>query len=228
MDAEHHQSLSAVQSLIFAQTVRHYLTTPRLAVSLLPVAEPGVWGPILAFAGLARWPEAEVPEQPAGVFGMDWRAVPPATWLETLAERVPNAVPEAPARVPAEALAVLSEEAFAEAVRDALRDMTRPHKLVDNPLLRTALVEGAVGPDADETERIDALVTLLTEAAETLKGTPREAPLWNALRLTYLTPAPSQAIAAERLDVPFSSYRRHLTRGVTHVAETLWRQETAG
>ena len=230
MDAREHQGISAVQSLIFAQTVRHYLTTPRLAVSLLPVADPDAWGPVLAFAGLARWPEAEatVAGRRVGVFGMDWRAVPPSTWLETLAERVPNVVPAPPTRVAADGLAVLSQDAFAEAVRDALRDAARPHRLAGNPLLRAALVAAAAGPDADETDRIAALVALLTDAAETLQGTPREAPLWNALRLTYFKPAPSQAIAAERLDVPFSTYRRHLTRGVAHVAETLWRRETGG
>ena len=69
---------------------------------------------------------------------------------------------------------------------------------------------------------------LLTEAAATLQATPREAALWRALQLTYFKPAPSQALAAERLDVPFSTYRRHLVRGVAHVVDTLWRQETGG
>ena len=230
MDAECYQGLSAVQSLVFAQTVRHYLTTPRLAVSLLPVADPDLWGPVLAFAGLARWPEAAatVGERPFAVFGMDWRAVPPAAWLDALAARVPTEVPAPPERASSEGLAVLSQEAFAEAVRDALRGAARPHTLARNPLLRTALVDAAAGPTADTAERAAALVALLTAAAETLRLTPRETPLWNALRLTYLAPAPSQAIAAERLGVPFSSYRRHLTRGVAHVAETLWRQETSG
>ena len=98
MDAGAYQGLSAVQSLVFARTVRHYLTTPRLAVSLLPVADPDLWAPVLAFAGLARWPEAEasVGGHAYAVFGMDWRAVPPAAWLDALAARVPSEVPEAP------------------------------------------------------------------------------------------------------------------------------------
>ena len=158
---------------------------------------------------------------------MDWRAVPPAAWLDALAARVPSEVPEAPERAPAEGRTVLSREAFDDAVRDALQAAARPHKLADNPLLRSALVEEAAGPDADDADRAATLVALLTEAARTLEAAPRDQPLWNALRLTYLTPAPSQAIAAERLDVPFSSYRRHLVRGVAHVAETLWRRRRA-
>ena len=230
MDADVHQGLSAVQSLVFARTVRHYLTTPRLAVSLLPVADAELWGPVLAFAGLARWPEAEatVGGRAAAVFGMDWRAVPPAAWLDALAARVPTDIPAPPERAPAEGRTVLSQEAFADAVRDALRDYARPHRLAANPLLRTALVERTAGADATPAERAAALAEHLRRAAETLRAAPRDVPLWNALRLTYLTPAPSQAIASERLGVPFSSYRRHLVRGVAHVAETLWREEAGG
>ena len=232
MDAEAHQGLSAVQSIIFARTVHLYLTVPRLAVSLLPVAEPELWGPVFAFVGLARWPEAEPDGGPAGrppaVFGMDWRAVPPAAWLDALAARVPMEVPAPPERAAPDARVVLAREAFDEAVREALRTMPRAHLMADNPLLRAALVEEATGADATPAERAGALVGHLTRAAETLRAAPRDVPLWNALRLTYLTPAPSQAIAAERLDVPFSSYRRHLVRGIAHVADTLWREETGG
>ena len=227
MDAEAHQGLSAVQSLIFARTVHLYLSVPRLAVSLLPVADADLWGPVFAFAGLARWPEAEPDGGPA-VFGMDWRAVPPAAWLDALAARVPMEVPEPPQRATPDGRIALSREAFDDAVRDALRTMTRAHLMADNPLLRSALVEDAAGADASPAERAVALVGHITRAAETLRAAPRDVPLWNALRLTYLTPAPSQAIAAERLDVPFSSYRRHLVRGIAHVTDTLWREETGG
>ncbi len=230
MDADANQGLSAVQSLVFARTVRYYLTTPRLAVSLLPVADADLWAPVLAFAGLAQWPEAAatVGDRRYEVFGMDWRAVPPAAWLDALAARVPTEVPEAPERAPAEGRTVLSREAFDEAVREALKAAARPHKLAGNPLLRSGLVDAAAGPDADDADRAATLVSLLTEAARTLEAAPREQPFWNALRLTYLTPAPSQALASERLGVPFSSYRRHLARGISHVADTLWRQETGG
>lgn len=158
---------------------------------------------------------------------MDWRAITLAAWLAVLAERAPNAVPEAPARVSAQAVAVFSKETFAKAVVDALRDVAQPYKQVQNPLLHTAIVAAAAGPDDDDALRADTLAALLARAAETLQTSPREVPFWNALRLTYFKPAPSQAIASERLDVPFSSYRRHLARGIAHVTETLWRQELA-
>ncbi|MFI9769625.1 hypothetical protein ACIHJG_22540 [Streptomyces sp. NPDC052415] len=49
-----------------------------------------------------------------------------------------------------------------------------------------------------------------------------------ALVTTYLKGAPTQEAAAERLDLPFSTYRRHLTSGVERVAELLWQHELSG
>ncbi len=114
-----------------------------------------------------------------------------------------------------------------EAVHDALRGYARPHKLDGNPLLRSPLIIGRAGANADAADRIASLVELVREAAGSMEETAREAQYFRALRATYLQPAPSQAIAAERLDVPFSTYRRHLKRGVEHVVETLWRMEIA-
>ena len=47
-----------------------------------------------------------------------------------------------------------------------------------------------------------------------------------ALETMFIRPAPSQAIAAERLDLPFSTFRRHLARGIELVVEALWTLET--
>jgi len=49
--------------------------------------------------------------------------------------------------------------------------------------------------------------------------------LFRALEATYLHPAPTQEAAAELLDIPFSTYRRHLTSGIQRLTEILWRQE---
>ena len=224
MDAEAYQDVSAVQSLVFARTVQLYLSTPRLALSLLPVADPDLWAPALAFAGLARWPEAEfeVGGRPHAVFGKDWRATPPTAWLDTLADRVPAAAPAPPAPR-ADAPVVLGEDAFAEAVREALKAYARPHALAESPLVRSIAVRERGGEDA-----VEALRALLTEAAEELRGGRREDAYYRALDATYLRPAPTQAVAAERMGLPFSTYRRHLRRGVDHVVGALWRRETGG
>ncbi|MEP0547751.1 MAG: ATP-binding protein [Rhodothermales bacterium] len=224
MDREDYQDVSAVQSLIFVATVRHYLGTEGLAYTFLPCADPDFWAMIFTFVGLQRLPDAgfEVGGRAFGVYGHDWRAVPPGVWLEGLAERglpsSPGAEPERPDR-----LVVLSEPDFGEAVRDALRDYARPHDLADSPLLRSRLVlEKAAGGD-----RVEALRALLNEAAEELNATPREAPYYLALDATYLDPARTQAEAAEQLDMPFSSFRRYLKRGIEHVVAALWQRELA-
>ena len=222
LDAEAGQGVSVVQSLVFAQTVERYLTTPRLATSLILTSEPETWAVVLQFVGLHRWPDAEAEGPLAGgaplaAFGKDWRATPPSAWLDALAERTPS--DEAPPP-PDEAVVVLSEEAFSEAVRDALKAYARPHRLSESPLLRARLVREVEG------DPVEALRQLIADAAGQLDRAPRERPYFQALDLTYLHPAPTQALASERLNVPFSTYRRHLGRGVDHVTEALWRAET--
>lgn len=49
-----------------------------------------------------------------------------------------------------------------------------------------------------------------------------------ALTTTYLKAAPTQEAAAERLGLPFSTYRRHLTSAVERVSDILWRHELDG
>ena len=153
-------------------------------------------------------------------------AVPPAVWLDTLAARVPNVAPATapPVRAP---LLVLSAPAFAEAVQEALRDYGRPHRLSQSPLLRSRLVVERTGSEPEEPDSVAALRGLLREATDALDATPREAPYARAVRATYFEPAATQALTAEGLGVPFSTYRRHLTRGAERVAEALWRLETA-
>ena len=79
--------------------------------------------------------------------------------------------------------------------------------------------------DANADARMAALQTILRDAAEMLQSAPREAKLYRALYHTYMQPAPTQEQAAELLDLPFSTYRRHLKGGIDRVTEILWAQE---
>ena len=226
LDAEAYQGVSATQSLVFARTVRFYLSTPRLAFSFICCAEPELWGPVFQFAGLQPLPDAAfvVGGRTYHVFGHDWRVEPPEAWLSALAQRIPDATPSAEP-VPAERLVVLSRPDFADAVAEALRHFMQPQQLTGTPLLRSRLVAAQGENDA---ERIAALLGLLQQAAAPLAEAPREAPYYRALEATYFRPARTQALAAELIGVPFSTYRRHLKRGVQRVVETLWRQELDG
>lgn len=222
-----YQDVSPVQSLIFLSRIRHYLNTPGLAFTFLPCRKPAYWGLIFAYAAMTRLAEAdyEVEGQPYAVFGHDWRAMPPTAWLDLLAQRSFSTMPSAQPPPAEERLLVLSRSGFAEAVRDALRAYTQPGKLRRNPLLRSRLVIDRAGLNADEPRRLEALRHLLVTTAATLEANPREASYFRAVQYTYLQPAPTQEQAAEHLGLPFSTFRRHLKRGLNRITDLLWQQE---
>ena len=69
---------------------------------------------------------------------------------------------------------------------------------------------------------------IIREAADALQASPRDLKLYRALHHTYFQPAPTQERAAELLDLPFSTYRRHLMAGIAQVTEALWQREVGG
>jgi hypothetical protein len=226
-----YQAVSPIQSLIFVHMVRHYLTTPGLAFTFLPCAEPDFWAPMFAYADLARLPECdfEIGGRRYGVYGHDWRAMPPMAWLGLLGEREVSAGgPPAPPSQVSEPLVVLSQDEFGQAVRDALRDYARPDLLRASPLLRSRMTVEHTGAQAGPAERVAVLQSLLRQGVEALQASPREAKLYRAVFHTYLQPLATQEQVAELLDLPFSTYRRHLKAGVTRVADALWMEEIGG
>jgi hypothetical protein len=225
MARDSYQAVSPTQTLLFGNVAQHYLTAPGLAFSFFPCAEAGFWEPLFAHLDLHRLREAEfaIGGRHFGVFGHDWRVTPPLAWLDILAEReIAGGGESAPPPATTAPLVVLSEPEFASAVRDALRDLARPDGLRDSPLLRSRLVTDRVGTGAGAADRLTALRNLVREAVESLRSAPRDAKLYRALHHTYIDPAPTQEAAAELLDLPFSTYRRHLSAGLVRVAEILW------
>ena len=124
-----------------------------------------------------------------------------------------------------EPLLVLSEPDFAAALRNALRDFVRPDHLHANPLLRSRLIVKQVGASANSDLRAAALQSMLKETAESLRISPRTDKFYHALDRTYFHPAATQEMAAELLDLPFSTYRRHLKSGIDRLTEILWHAE---
>ena len=228
MARDHYQSVSPVQGLVFVEAVRHYLTTPGLAITFFPCADPDFWAPMFTYGDIARNPEAdyEIEGRRYGMYSHDWRQVPPMAWLDLLAEREVAATPvREQALVAREPLLVLSEADFHAAVHDALRMISRAEGLGANPLLRSRLVVERAAGGAGTTERAEALRSLLLDAAERLRESERDAKLYRALDRTYLRPAPTQERAAELLDIPFSTYRRHLKAAIESVTGQLWSLE---
>lgn len=230
MASDTYQSVSPVQSLIFVNAVRQYFT-PGLVYSFFPTADPAFWAPLFAYADLHPVPEAEfeVGGRRYGVYGHDWRVVPVMSWLSLLAEREIAAAPDQVAPAPSPSpVVVLSEQEFESAVQEAMRNYARPEVLKSSPLLQSRLVIERVGASASRTERLTALQELLVEACAYLQRTPREAKFYRAVLHTYIKPAATQELAAEMLDLPFSTFRRHLKQGMARVCEIVWQWELHG
>jgi len=246
MARDTYQVVSPIQSLIFINFMQHHRASAGLAFTFFSCAEPDFWAEIFAYADLARISKAdfEVGDRLYGVYGHDWRGVPFAAWQALLAQREIAASAEImPIETGAnpqallttsyasaissinEPLVVLSQPDFVEAVRAVLRNFSRPNILQGNSLLQSRLITNRVKSPASKTERVAALQALVREAAESLQSSPREAKYYRALYHAYLHPAPTQERAAERLDLPFSTFRRHLKAGIMAVTSNLWDQE---
>jgi adenylate cyclase len=118
-------------------------------------------------------------------------------------------------------LAMLTRADFDVAVKDALHHYSRADLLLASRLLETRIVAGR-GPKAADVARLQQV---LTDAAQTIFVDERDQRLQRVLELTYFRPAPKQEAVAERLGLPFSTYRRHLTAGVERLTEWLWYAE---
>lgn len=117
------------------------------------------------------------------------------------------------------------QEEFAGAVQEALKHLTRTATLESNLLVNTAMVSARSGGGAGIAKRVSTLQWVVKEAVAALQNAPRDLKLYRAVFHTYVQPAPTQEQAAELLDLPFSTYRRHLKEGVGRVTETLWQWE---
>jgi hypothetical protein len=224
MSAEAYQDISPIQSLIFINVAKHYLTTPNLAFTFFPCANADFWSGILGYAELSRFPEAdfEIDGKHYGIYGHDWREMSPAEWIGRLAQKEVGAASVPDATVEIEPATSLSRDNFDEAVRQALHGYARVGGLTGNLLLQSKLVRGETG----SREKKDALKAQIKRAAESLLSNPKDEKLFRAIDKTYFHPAPTQEAAAELLDLPFSTYRRHLTAGIQRLIEILWQQET--
>ena len=250
MSCEEYQGVSGAQSLVFINIVRHYLTNQKLAFSFLLCAAPDFWSPVFAYANATRFDELAFEDDGKnfGVYGHDWREVPPMMWLDILGEREIAAAASArdlghlqsvkrddvaPEKSSTSEHRVLDAGEFAVAVRAALKNLQRPAALCDSVLLDSKIVSQQSGTTKSgttnsSTDKIAALQNVLRESCEHLNASGRRKLFYEALRLTYLEPAMTQEAAAAQMDVPFSSYRRYLKEGLERVSEELWQRENTG
>jgi hypothetical protein len=223
MAKDTYQKVSPIQSLILINFVQHHRLTPKLAYTFFVCAEPDFWSAMFAYADLTRITEADfvVGEKSYGVYGHDWRIVSPSAWQELLAQREIDASAQAIPSPITDPIMVLSEAEFAEALKDALKHFTQPDLLQHNPLLRSRLLLESTKTE----DKVKALQYFLSEIVNSWQSTPKDAKLYRVLNRTYFHPAPTQEQAAELLDLPFSTYRRHLKAAIKRLTEVLWERE---
>ena len=122
---------------------------------------------------------------------------------------------------------VLSKDAFDDALLSAIKHFTSPDRVTENPLLRSRIVLENERL-TNTTPAVKVLQQIIQATAEQLKANPKEEKFYRAVYRTYLNPASSQERAAELLDLPFSTYRRHLKSGLDRIREILWQRELSG
>ncbi|HLM07904.1 MAG TPA: ATP-binding protein [Blastococcus sp.] len=195
-----------------------WLTRP-LAWSFTSPTDAEFWGPFFDYLGMERITEVPVGGRTHVIYGMDWRRLPPDSWMDMMNDRERTGATGPP---PAHLLrpAPLGSEAFAAAVRTALRDLHRDDRLRAGPLFGSRL---ALCPDGPSPAR---LRSALERGVTALGRQPRGAELRRVLDRTFVRPAPTQEAAAEVLDLPFSTYRRHLAAALSELTDLLWAVET--
>jgi hypothetical protein len=229
MSREGYQRVSAHINLLAMRATFAPIECRRLAWSFVCFAGPEApWLPLMRYVNFQRAAEADytIGGRHYVVFAHDWRVEPFEAWWDQLAERSisTEAVGEDTAIPSAPPIVVLAQAEFATCVRQALRDYTRPAALAGNPLVRSRLASDADGSHADAAR----LQQALRDAIDSLKPSPKDEKFYRALLYTFFQPAITQEAAAERLGLPFSTYRYHLARGTDRVIEWLWEREISG
>ena len=214
MARDTYQAITVAVNVTASNCVIHWTSTPRLVWSFVTMANPELMAPHFESIHFHRTPAADftVGERPYGVFCHNWALMPLTAWQIDTRHADAGLPPGLDAVQPA---VVLTESDFTAAVRLALRDFTRPDLLADNPLLATPLATDGTVPSLQE---------VLRDAVAALNQNPKDARLYRALWHTYIEPETTQEKTAERLDLPFNTYRYHLANGIDRLTAVLWRR----
>lgn len=211
--SEHQRDLYAVLAAGASSTIE-WVTRP-LAWSFTVAVDVEYWGPVFDYMAFAPLVEVDIGGLRHVAYGIDWRRFPVDAWFDLMHERGRSGATGPP---PAALIGPppLNRTRFTTAVRTALQTLHRPDHLATNPLLGSKLAASTNGPNTDQ------LRTTIEDAVACLANEPKGDQLRAVLHRTYLRPAPTQEAAAEVLDLPLSTYRRHLARAIEQLTDLLW------
>lgn len=202
-------------------TAMRWMTSPRLAWSFCDLFAPEHWHAMMSYYDFHR-----VAEPRFGLYAHDWRQTPAQDWIARVGSReLATDLRVAELAVAAETpLLALSQPEFEVAVRSALRELHRLEVLGASPLLRSRVARD----HADGEPSAASLQQLLRLGITTLLDRPKDAKFARALEATFVQPAATQELAAERLGLPFTTYRYQLTQGTERLVAWLWQRELYG
>ncbi len=203
-----YQRTSPVLDLIQRRAMAEIFRTTSLVNSYIVMRDPDFWTGHLAFWNMHDIATATVEDHAYHLYAHDWRQVPVEPWL---------ALTTNPAR---RQDGLLSRSTFDESLRNALRNWADADALAANPLAHSTLVPPDTG------DRAAALRDALRRHLETLRAERQGAKAHAALTATYLVGNVTQEAAARRLNVPLSTYRRHLRTGLERFGDITWRALT--
>jgi hypothetical protein len=211
---ESYQSPGDIHGMSVGLAAHQHVVTGGLAYALGTFADAARYEAVFAIFGYDVLDTVRVGGRPFTLVGRDWREEPPLVWFGGYAERLLGLPPEA--AVPDDEPAPAGDDDWFAHTRDALRGLHEPHRAASS-LLALRLV-GKKGSVIDRAARLRALIG---EAVAALSGSRRGQRAMTALEATYLEPEGTQEEVAEALDLPFSTYRRHLNEGITLLADFL-------
>ncbi|MFT4103805.1 MAG: ATP-binding protein [Burkholderiaceae bacterium] len=216
---------SAAMNGLQMSQFHQWLTMPDLGAFVICTEHPEHWPAMMRYIGFERMPSCDrvIDGVPLGCYVHDWRAMPMSRWLDAMVDRELGRQRSIDDPFVAPAVARLARPEFDRAVRDALRTLNDRTTLAASPLTASAFVTASrhdgEGPGA-------TLRRVIVETVAALQQRPRDAKFGRALELTYVRPAGSQERAAERLGLPFGTYRYQLATGIERLAGALWERET--
>jgi hypothetical protein len=213
---------SEIMDLAQLRLAANILCDDELTWSVIVTPDPRFWAPsIERDHTMTDGPPIVVDGRAYTLYSQYWGLTPISAWSAVSDGQM---LSRRPAAMPAGSRsAAWTRAEFDQAVRGTLRSWQRPDVLADSRMAHSRMVAELGAGDA-----VANLRRIFSAALETLRGDPRQTKFHRVLMATFFDGVPTQEAAAERLDLPYSTYRRHLARGLDGLCAMLWKAETHG
>ena len=220
--ASYHRPSEAMD-LIQLRMAASIMCDDDLIWSVVPSPDPDFWAPMIERTHrMAGGPPVIIGGRAFTLFSQYWGPMSPAAGSEPGDDQLLSRL-TTPTTISHQRTTDWTRTDFDQAVREALRSWRRPDVLADSRMARSRMVAEAGGEDP-----VAGLRRVVSAALDTLRSDPRQTKFHRVLVTTFFDGVPTQEAAAERLDLPYSTYRRHLAQGLAGLCAMLWKAETHG